>query len=73
MINVGSSVIERECRNCGASINFTLSMLLKKAKFNCSNCNSVISLNKDSYDFGLEIPEEVRKKIKFKDFSTRLN
>ena len=73
MIFVGSSVIKRECRECNKTFSFTLSMLTRKAKFNCSNCNSLISLNMKSYKYGFEVPEEVKKKIKFKDFSNRLN
>lgn len=73
MINLGSSRIERECKECGNVFNVSLAMLTRKEKFNCPHCNDKISLNLEvSYDV-LEIPDELKRKIKFKDFSNRLN
>lgn len=73
MINLGSSLMNSECRDCGEVLSFTLSMLTRKAKFKCPNCNSPISLNMHSHYYGLEIPDEVKRRIKYKDFSSRLN
>lgn len=73
MINLGSSVLEKECRHCGEVFQFTLAMLTRKAKFNCPHCMRSITLTMKTPSDVLEIPEEIKRNIILKDFNTRLN
>lgn len=73
MIYVGSSVITRKCRECNQDFSFTLSLLTRKAKLNCPHCRSKIYSNFYINNSVLEISEEIKRKINFKDFNNRLN
>lgn len=73
MIYVGSSLIERECKICDKKVSFSISMLTRKAKFKCPNCNSLICLSLETNSEHFEIPIGVKGKIDWKDFGSRLN